>query len=576
MLRRSEEVRGQPSRFERDNRQLEADFQGTVRHAKQHAPATQAQPSPRRTVKVKAGDTFSGIAAARHLPERALYLANPQFDPRREDGVLNYDRGADGGWDPDYLRPGDRLRFPAQLRQAPARTTTPGGGPPNAARATQSATPVPSPATATPVAAGPQRPSDAPAFVAPLGRLVPVRAGAGVEYGWKVSSAEPATLARYAKASWSIDDRPGGELNLNVKYKSAPPKSADAPGRLRTVDIGLVFGRKVEIGASVELRRGDDRLSWYASDKRRDLLVDSAKIKLGQLRPVTIVQAVGRGIMESVNHCRVNPQATERWAPLRDGIWNAVKSAEIQVSAEHALHPTMQTAALGTIAPKATLDDLHSGLRAPKIPAPGAAGLAGWAVGTAASFAGSKATDLFIGNDIRHPIARKAVDGLGAGLVGVAASTATQKAWPAVATRTASLAGKLAPAGGRIAAAIGQATQVAGKVAPLLGKAAPLINTTTRIAGKIAVSGAGKVLSKVVRVGGPVGALVAGVPDAVDAYKAFRGGDQAKGWRSVAKAGVRVGCTAAGAVALSFIPVVGTVAGAVAGGIVGDVIAGLF
>jgi hypothetical protein len=118
---------------------------------------------------------------------------------------------------------------------------------------------VPSPATATPVAAGPQHPSDTAPLSLAFGRLVPVRAGAGVEYGWKLSSAEPATLSPYAKASWAIDDRPDGELNVNVKYKSSPVK--DAPGRLRTVDVGLVFSRKVEIGASVELRRGTDRLS---------------------------------------------------------------------------------------------------------------------------------------------------------------------------------------------------------------------------------------------------------------------------------------------------------------------------
>jgi hypothetical protein len=570
MLRRSEEVRGQPPQFERDNRKLEADFQGSVQRAKQHAPATQGPPRPRRTVQVKSGDTFSGIAAARHLPKRALYRANPQFDPRREDGILNYDRGADGGWDPDYLRPGDRLRVPTQPRQAPAQNATP----PSAARATPSGTPVPPPATATPVAAGPQHASDTAPLSLAFGRLVPVRAGAGVEYGWKLSSAEPATFSPYAKASWAIDDRPGGELNVNVKYKSSPAK--DAPGRLRTVDVGLVFGRKVEIGASVELRGGADRLSWYVSDKRKDLLVDSVKIKLGKLQPIAIAGALGRGIVASVNQHQVSPRTAERWMPLRDEVWKAVKSSEIQVSAEHALHPTTQTGVLGNIAPKATLNDLHSGLRAPQIPAPGLAGLAAWTAGTAAAFAGSKATDLLIGDDIRHPIARKAVDGLGAGLVGVAASTATQKAWPALATRAASLAGKLPPPSDKAAAVIRQAKEAVGKVAPLLGKAAPVTNTATRIVGKLAQSGAGKAVGKLARVGGPAGALIAGVPDAVSAYKSFRGGDHANGWKSVAKAGVRIGCTAAGAAALSFIPVVGTVAGAVAGGIVGDVLAGLF
>jgi hypothetical protein len=367
MLRRSEEVRGQPPQFERDNRKLEADFQGSVQRAKQHAPAKQDPPRPRRTVQVKTGDTFGGIAATRHLPKRALYRTNPQFDPRREDGILNYDRGADGGWDPDYLRPGDRLRIPAQLRQAPARIATPGSGPPSAARATPSGTPVSPPATATPAAAAPQHPSDTAPLGLAFGRLVPVRAGAGLECSWKLSSAEPATLSPYAKASWAIDDRPGGELNVNVKYKSSPATT----GRLRTVDLGLVFGMKVEIGASVELRRGPGRVSWYFSDKRKDLLVDSAKIKFGKLQPMAIVRAVGRGIVECANQYRASPRTAERWTPLRDEVWNAVKRSEVQVSLEHALHPTTQTGVLGNVAPKATLDDLHSRLRAPKTPTPG-------------------------------------------------------------------------------------------------------------------------------------------------------------------------------------------------------------
>ena len=144
-----------------------------------------------------------------------------------------------------------------------------------------------------------------------------------------------------------------------------------------------------------------------------------------------------------------------------------------------------------------------------------------------------------------------------------------------LATRAASLASKLPPPSDKAAAVIRQAKEAVGKVAPLLGKAAPVTNTATRIVGRIAQSGAGKAVGKLARVGGPAGALIAGVPDAINAYKSFRGGDSANGWRSVAKAGVRIGCAAAGAAAFSFIPVVGTVAGAVAGGIVGDWLAGL-
>src|SRR5262245_54084559 len=88
---------------EDDSGRRRAEFQRVALREQQQATA----PRPHRTVRVKAGETFSGIAAAKHLPKRALYRANPHFDPQRADGVLHYDRSTDGGWDPDYLRPGD-------------------------------------------------------------------------------------------------------------------------------------------------------------------------------------------------------------------------------------------------------------------------------------------------------------------------------------------------------------------------------------------------------------------------------------------------------------------------------------
>jgi hypothetical protein len=65
-------------------------------------------------VTVKRGDTLWGIAHRRTTTLKDLYEANPQFDPRRQDGVLHLDRPSRGGWDPDYIRPGDQIRLPSR------------------------------------------------------------------------------------------------------------------------------------------------------------------------------------------------------------------------------------------------------------------------------------------------------------------------------------------------------------------------------------------------------------------------------------------------------------------------------
>jgi len=62
-------------------------------------------------VRVKPGDTLTGIAHKHGATMKGVYGANPQFDPHRQDGIPHFDRSPHGGWDPDYLRPGDRIRL---------------------------------------------------------------------------------------------------------------------------------------------------------------------------------------------------------------------------------------------------------------------------------------------------------------------------------------------------------------------------------------------------------------------------------------------------------------------------------
>src|SRR5215470_1718809 len=79
-----------------------------------------------KTIRVKPGDTFSGIAQEHRVPLKRLYRANPQFNPKRQDGIPHFDRSPRGGWDPDYLRPGDKIRVP--IEKPHAHTGHPGVG----------------------------------------------------------------------------------------------------------------------------------------------------------------------------------------------------------------------------------------------------------------------------------------------------------------------------------------------------------------------------------------------------------------------------------------------------------------
>ena len=101
---------------------------------------------------------------------------------------------------------------------------------------------------------------------------------------------------------------------------------------------------------------------------------------------------------------------------------------------------------------------------------------------------------------------------------------------------------------------------------------------------------AARAVTKVLRVGGPAGAVLTGAPDAWDATRSFwhEGMASTEGWRSVGKGTVRVTLTVGGAAAgmsvatwiggligTAFLPGVGTAVGAVVGSVVGSFVADL-
>ena len=118
--------------------QAKADFD---RHVQNSKAAKDDQSQANNTVTAKTGDTLWDIAQDNGLSMKSLYQANPQFDPKREDGILHFDRSRRGGWDPDYIRPGDVIRIPTQAPSVPIPSvptpsvpTSPSGGsqtPPN-------------------------------------------------------------------------------------------------------------------------------------------------------------------------------------------------------------------------------------------------------------------------------------------------------------------------------------------------------------------------------------------------------------------------------------------------------------
>lgn len=421
----------------------------------------------------------------------------------------------------------------------------------------------------------------------PVSRLVPSKAGAGIENAWKFSKTPTIGAEPYGKLSWILDGRPGRQLNLNVKVKYTPrakvtigtfdPEAAKQPqGRGKwTMDAGIVVNKKLEGGASFEFGKGKKlTTSAYVSEKDpNNLLVDTAQAKVGKLNWKEVARAIVKGTRGSIAQPRAEAHANGRWAPLGNEIWRTINGAEITIAGEKAfIDPHGSISGFGNLAAKTTLKDIGQGL-GPPASSPGKfTNWSAFGLGTAGSYAGAQATDQLIGKDIGSPALRKAVDGFGSGMSGVVTDAVAQKVLPVLASKAAkspmwtkAAQPALSKAGSALRAVtpdLGKAGSVLAKVAPDLSEAASAI----------------RVLGKVGRVGGLAGAVIAGVPDAINAVNDFRRGDTSHGMKDVAKGALRVGFMAAGAAAGSLIPIpgVGTVAGAVAGGFVGDFFASLF
>src|SRR5262245_56194879 len=190
---------GEAAAFNRDLRdaKAQADEQhhnAETRNAKIAADA--------KIVVAKRGDTLLGIARQHGVPIKELYDANPRYDQRGQDGLVETDRGRQRGWDPDYLRPGDRVRLP--LIRLPLRGPQGGGdkspkGPSSEGAAhpapTPSRPPVPSPSAA------PQSLNGAPPVIAVASRGPVLRGGIGVEVAGKGSATPTLGGEVYVKGS---------------------------------------------------------------------------------------------------------------------------------------------------------------------------------------------------------------------------------------------------------------------------------------------------------------------------------------------------------------------------------------
>jgi hypothetical protein len=424
-----------------------------------------------------------------------------------------------------------------------------------------------------------------------------IKGGFGIEVAGKANAKPTLGGEPYVKGSlaigphWNINGKlkytPRGKLNITVfdstlngasDPNAEPPSKPSLRERFRaalpekiSLDTGLVFNKQVEGGSSLEIKFGNGvkpSFSTYLSKKDpNNVLVDSVQLKLGKIDPRQVGSALVQGTRDSLAQSRAEAGAGEgRWSPLRQQVWKAVNGGEMTFSGERAfINPEGPVSGFANFAAKTMLKDIRQGLQHPSA-APSLTRFTGFAAGTTASFVGSELTDELIGKDIGNQEVRRAVDGFGGAMTGLVADGVAQKVVPAAVS-------KIAPTVSRLAA------PVISKAAPLVADAAPVLSKVGEVASKIPLGATGRVLSKVGRIGGPAGALVAGIPDGVDAYKAFQKGDAAGGWKAAGRGAVRVAGTAVGAAvgqALIPIPGVGAAVGAVAGGFVGDLFAKLF
>ncbi len=416
--------------------------------------------------------------------------------------------------------------------------------------------------------------------------------GAGVEAGAKISGQTTASGEPYFKFSLGYGPAAlNGKLKLTPKAKFTFGAATDTQKpplqqRLRegiknsfsydkvTLEGGLVVNN-VETGGAIEgkpfnpLKFGAWRgffnagtPSAYISKKDpTDILTDSAATKISKVNPKVAFQATKEGARESFAKSLQDGKPTLE--PLREKLATATAKGEFSFSAEGKVGtvPGVPVGEYGKLTAKTTFADLA---KAETAPASGFTNFGSFAFGTAVNASGSYLTDRLVGHNIQNEPVRHAVDNLVGGVSGVVADGLAKKYAPSA----------IAGVKSAVAPILEKAAPILEKAAPALEKAAPVLAKVSEVASKVPMAGA---LTKVARVGGPVGVLLAGVPDGISAAKSFSNGNTTEGWKSVGRAAVKVGCTGVGAaIGSAILPGFGTVAGAVVGGFAGDLLAKLF
>jgi hypothetical protein len=527
---------------------------------------------------VKHRNTLIGLSNEDHVPLSELYALNREFDPRRQDGVLHYGRSPHGGWDPDFIKPGDHIYLPYHPQ--------PKAPPPLPRKATEPAT-VPQPT------AKPQSNKQHPA--APFFSF---KWGGGPEFGFKGTGKGLAVSGDpYIKVSFGL----GSHINVNLKLKYTPngkvadlqvPKPPDPKAKPRpagwkpekmSLDAGIVVNKRGEVGLSWEFKEGGlfskqglrkirsqlGHPQVYGASKSPDnVLVDTEQVKAGKFGVRKIASAARAGDWKTVNE--------------------HIKGGEVQIAAEKAWYKGPADSGHASVftnqVAKSTVGDVVDGYKATK-PTTRWTEAGSFGVGFGASYAGSTITDKFFGKYIPNAPLRAAADGTGGLATGLLADQVTRKIAPNL-LKTRVVAGFLKtpliakPAALLAKPVVALAKPVAGLLKPIatskagqaigsfLSKEAPTLAADAKFAAKLRFGA---------RVAGPVGAAIAAAPDVISAVNSFVHGKVAAGFTSLADGAIRAGATVAGAAigqALIPIPGVGAAIGGIAGGFIGDEIVG--
>jgi hypothetical protein len=559
--------------------------------APRHAP--DKPPADVKTHTVVSGECFSCIAHDNGMSRRQMYRANPQFDPRREDGVLQADRGPRGSWDPDYLRPGDKLRVinnakrsarpsPSHKRAAahnqatlhpplprprppvlgppasPGESPTPpgllpgpgpqvGGPPPNPG-------PGPQQGGGNPPQSGSGGQAHSPLML-PAFSLVPAKSGVGLQPSYNASKSDVLAFEYFAKFGWPLG--PDWLVTGKVKYASDQAIQRKGGGGMRGFAAGLFRPKKLSI--DIGLNSVSTQASGGLSLEFTGLRLPSISPFVGQTDPNTLVDKTKTKI-KFANLFKKVSATGGFWQRL--GQWARTKIATTEAELAFEGGKQFGDHVRGYLTPtfKASIARIEAALT-PSRTSTGFAAGTGTVGGLAAGYLGYQFSDKFLTSDWTHPIAKEAVNQFGGGVSAAYGYALAQKGadW-----------------------AVGVLDS--GTASGALARAAPIVNVARSVWNAGASTAAGKVvgtaLSKVGILGLVMPAMAAG-QDIRDAYGNMTSGHQAEGWRSAARAGVRAGAAllgtvgvvaAAGALGVS-IPVLGVIAAGVGIGLLGDWVA---